>query len=173
FYRRWSERAADKQQLSFGFSAAADVRALEVHTDLLGSTFLMSFCGQQWPVKLPLLGEHNVRNELAVAAAGFALQLPAERIIAGLQAAGAVSGRLQWVTGVQGQRILNAAHNATPASAKAAIHVLEHAPRSWLVLGDMAELGADAVQQHADIGRYARAQGIRNVLATEIGRAHV
>src|SRR5690606_36434380 len=34
FYRRWSERAADKQQLSFGFSAMADVRALDVHTDL-------------------------------------------------------------------------------------------------------------------------------------------
>lgn len=166
FYRRWSERAADKQQLSFGFSAMADVRALDIHTDLQGSTFLMSFRGQQWPVKLPLLGEHNVRNALAVAAAAFALQLPAEKIVAGLQAAGAVSGRLQWVTGVQGQRILNDAYNANPASVKAAVDVLKQAANSWLVLGDMAELGADAVQQHADIGRYARAQGIRHVLAT-------
>lgn len=166
FYSRWSQRAADKQQLSFGFSAAADVRAQNIQTDLQGSTFLMSFRGQQWPVKLPLLGEHNVRNALAVAAAGFALQLPAEKIIAGLQAAGAVSGRLQWVTGGQGQRILNDAYNANPASVKAAVDVLKQASHSWLVLGDMAELGADAVQQHADIGRYARAQGIRHVLAT-------
>ncbi|WP_265573436.1 UDP-N-acetylmuramoyl-tripeptide--D-alanyl-D-alanine ligase [Venatoribacter cucullus] len=166
FYRRWSERAADKQQLSFGFSAAADVRAQNIQTDLQGSHFTLLFGAQQWPVNLPLLGEHNVRNALAVAAAGFALQLPAEKIIAGLQAAGAVSGRLQWVTGVQGQRILNDAYNANPASVKAAIHVLKHAPRSWLVLGDMAELGADAVQQHADIGVYARRQGIQHVLAT-------
>lgn len=166
FYSLWSKRVTDKKQLSFGFSAAADVRALDIQTDLQGSTFLMAFRGQQWAVKLPLLGEHNIRNALAVAAAAFALQLPAEKIVAGLQAAGAVSGRLQWVTGEQGQRILNDAYNANPASVKAAVDVLKQASHSWLVLGDMAELGADAVQQHADIGVYARTQGIKHLLAT-------
>ena len=166
FFARWTERAASRHILSFGFSDTADVRATDIRSDLQGSVFMLEFRGNCWPVRLPLLGEHNVRNALAVAAAAFALNMPAERIIAGLENAHAVAGRLQWVQGARGQRILNDAYNANPASVRAAIQVLRHATNSWLVLGDMAELGADEQALHAAVGRYAREQGIQHVLAT-------
>ena len=168
YYQRWATRAAARKQISFGLSDRADVRALNIQCDLQGSIFTLQYEGNSWPVRLPLLGEHNVRNALAVAAAGFALGMTAGKIIAGLEDAGAVAGRLQWVQGAKGQRILNDAYNANPASVKAAIDVLKHAERSWLVLGDMAELGADEAAQHTAIGRYARAQGIQHVLTTGV-----
>lgn len=168
YYQRWATRAAARKQISFGLSDRADVRALNIQCDLQGSIFTLQYQGNSWPVRLPLLGEHNVRNALAVAAAGFALGMTAGKIIAGLEDAGAVAGRLQWVQGDRGQRILNDAYNANPASVKAAIDVLKHAERSWLVLGDMAELGADEAAQHTAIGRYARAQGIQHVLTTGV-----
>ena len=166
FYGVWAERSAAVKQLSFGFSAAADVRASSLQCDLEGSHFVLHLDGEAYTVRLPLLGEHNVRNALAVTAAAYALGLSAAEIIQGLQQATTVSGRLHWLDGQSGQRILNDAYNANPASVKAAINVLKHAPRSWLVLGDMAELGENELAAHADIGRYAHDQGIQHLLAT-------
>ncbi|WP_430459952.1 UDP-N-acetylmuramoyl-tripeptide--D-alanyl-D-alanine ligase [Thalassolituus sp. LLYu03] len=165
FYPQWAERA-QTQQLSFGFSEQADVRALAIETTLSGSRFVLAFKGQQWPAELPLPGVHNVRNALAVAAAAFALGMSGDEITSGLKKAVAVGGRLQWLDGVNGQRILNDAYNANPASVRAAIDVLKQAENSWLVLGDMAELGADELALHASVGAYAREQGIKHLVAT-------
>ncbi len=166
FYAEWAERAAAVKLLSFGFSASADVRASNLQCDLQGSRFILHLDGEEYAVRLPLLGEHNVRNALAVSAAAYALGLSAAEIIQGLQQAATVSGRLHWLEGKSGQRILNDAYNANPASVKAAIDVLKHAAHSWLVLGDMAELGDGELAAHADVGRYAQAQGIQHLLAT-------
>lgn len=166
FYSRWAERAAGVKQLSFGFSENADVRAVDITTSLQGSQFTLTFAGGQWATELPLPGLHNVRNALAVAAAGFALGMSADDIICGLKNAVAVNGRLQWVTGAQGQQILNDAYNANPASMRAAVDVLKQAENSWLVIGDMAELGPDEMTLHAGVGRYAKEQGISHLLAT-------
>ena len=166
FYGQWAERAQGIRQLSFGLQAHADVRAENIVSALDGSRFDLVYQGHRQAVKLPLLGQHNVRNALAVAAAAFALDIPLTAIVAGLEQATTVSGRLQWLHGQQGQRILNDAYNANPASVRAAVDVLAlAADNGWLVLGDMAELGADELELHAAAGRYARAQGIRHLLA--------
>lgn len=169
FYSQWEKRALrnfDAEIISFGFSEQADVRALNINCSLTESTFDLYYHTQTYPVRLPLLGEHNVRNALAVAAAAFSLNISAEKIVAGLQAVGSVTGRLQWLKGSKGQQILNDAYNANPASIKAAISVLKSAESNWLVLGDMAELGPNELAEHAAIGRFARKQGIQHLLAT-------
>ncbi|OOY41649.1 hypothetical protein BOV91_10370, partial [Solemya velum gill symbiont] len=52
-------------------------------------------------------------------------------------------------------------YNANPDSVTAAITVLKELPgRSVLVLGDLAELGEGAEQQHANLGVVAREAGI-------------
>ena len=165
FYVNWARRAEGINQLSFGLSAGADVRAENIRSSLTGSDFDLCFNGEHFAVSLPLPGVHNVRNALAVAAAAFALQLPGEKIVAGLNAAQAVKGRLQRLDGSAGQQIINDAYNANPASVEAAIDVLKNAAQSWLVLGDMAELGPETAELHARCGRYAKAQGIKHLLA--------
>ena len=52
-------------------------------------------------------------------------------------------------------------YNANPDSARAAIDVLAELPGPrLLVLGDMGEVGDQGPQFHAEVGEYARAQGI-------------
>lgn len=169
FFPQWQARALKNfgvEIISFGLSEQAAVRAQNIQCDLSGSTFELYYQGKEYSVRLSLLGEHNISNALAVAAAGFALDMSAEKIVAGLEAVCCVAGRLQWQDGSKGQKILNDAYNANPASIKAAIQVLKNATTSWLVLGDMAELGANELAEHEAIGHFARQHGVQHLLAT-------
>lgn len=163
----WEERARKRGLAirSYGLHPDAFVRAEHLSCDLNGSRFQLCVGDENVAVSLPLLGEHNVRNALAVTAAALFLGLTLEQVSQGLNAAMAVAGRLQWLEGANGQRILDDAYNANPASVKAAIDVLKHAQNSWLVLGEMAELGASELIMHTEVGRYAREQGIQHVMS--------
>lgn len=165
----WIKRAAAQgvsNILLFGLAEHADVRATDIECSLQGSRFELSYRGQRQWVNLPLLGEHNVVNALAAAAAGFALSLSMAQVVAALENAAAVQGRLQKLTGANGQTLFDDAYNANPTSVKAAIDVLQLAASNWLVLGDMAELGANEVAEHQAVGAYAKTQGIQHLLAT-------
>lgn len=166
FFTQWQKRAANKTIITFGLSGDADVTATDVESGLNGSRFILSVKGNCHKVNLPLLGEHNVRNALAVAAAATALGLSLDDIVAGLQTAEAYKGRLQWCQGAQQQRILDDSYNANPASVFAAIDVLASAENSWLVLGDMAELSGEAEKSHRQVGEYAKEKGITHLVAT-------
>ncbi len=163
---RLSARNAGVKITSFGFSEQADVRAEHIKTGMLDSQFTLLAEGQSLSVNLPLPGEHNIRNALAVVAATRAVGLSFEQIISGLESAVAVKGRLQKNTGRNGQIILDDSYNANPGSFRAAIDVLAQAEKSWLVMGDMAELGADEVSLTAGIGAYAKAKKIKVLTAT-------
>jgi len=103
-FAQWQHRAAHLQQLTFGFSESADVRAVNIRCSLEGSEFDVLCDGQTVAIKLPLLGEHNVRNALAVIAATHAAGLSWDHIVKGLQASVTVKGRLQPCRGAAGQR---------------------------------------------------------------------
>jgi UDP-N-acetylmuramoyl-tripeptide--D-alanyl-D-alanine ligase len=109
-----------------------------------------------------LQGRHNIANMLAAIAAATALNIPAEKIIAGIAAMRAVPGRMQTVSGWRdGVLLLNDAYNANPFSVKAAIDVLaQQAGQRILVLGQMAELGDDTELFHRQMGEYAKQKNI-------------
>jgi UDP-N-acetylmuramoyl-L-alanyl-D-glutamate--2,6-diaminopimelate ligase len=80
----------------------AEVRAEVERLDRDGSAFLLHLCGsaphsRAARVRLPLVGRHNVMNALAAAAACAALGVDTEAIVAGLEHAEAVPGRLERV----------------------------------------------------------------------------
>lgn len=170
FFDRWLTRVMvgnpGVSVVSFGFSEAADVRATDIKTGMLDSEFMLHAEGQSFRIQLPLPGEHNIRNALAVVAATRATGLSFEQIIAGLESAVAVKGRLQKNTGLNDQVVLDDSYNANPGSFRAAIDVLAKAENGWLVMGDMAELGDDAVAMTAGIGEYARQKKIHALIAT-------
>jgi UDP-N-acetylmuramoyl-tripeptide--D-alanyl-D-alanine ligase len=100
-------------------------------------------------------------NALAASAAAMAVGMDLTIIKQGLESLQAVKGRLALIIGVSGREIIDDTYNANPDSARAAIDVLaERDSKRLLVLGDMAELGDNAVQFHQDIGTYAKSQGI-------------
>jgi UDP-N-acetylmuramoyl-tripeptide--D-alanyl-D-alanine ligase len=163
-------RMTRAEVVGFGMGEAAAWRALDVHCDVDAQGFntrftLVSPQGRA-SVVLALAGRHNVMNALAAAAAAAAgASLP--NIVAGLAAVRAVPGRLQFKRAQSGAWLIDDSYNANPSSVRAAIEVLAQLDgKKWLVLGDMAELGAFAQSSHAEIGAYARAHGIERLFTT-------
>jgi UDP-N-acetylmuramoyl-tripeptide--D-alanyl-D-alanine ligase len=166
FYTDWLLRAGERKVISFAIEHDADVMAKNIICDEQGSRFDLVYQQQSFPCMIPLLGQHNVSNALSVIAAGLAVNLELTAIVTQLMTMPAVEGRLQWVDGIDGIRIINDSYNASPASVKAGIDVLAlWKEKAWLVLGDMAELGEDSAAIHAEMGEYAKQAGIANLLA--------
>ncbi len=107
-------------------------------------------------IQLNLLGEHNVANALAAAAAAHALGVPLVDIQRGLENLQPVKGRAVAQLTANGVRVIDDSYNANPASICAAIDILAgFSGRTVLVLGDMGELGAWAEPAHREVGAYA------------------
>jgi UDP-N-acetylmuramoyl-tripeptide--D-alanyl-D-alanine ligase len=118
-------------------------------------------------VELAVPGIHNVMNALAATAVASALDIALEDIVEGLSGFGGVSGRLSTLYTPCGARIINDTYNANPFSLKAAMNVLvAREADTWLILGDMAELGDEEEVLHRRAGEQARALGVKHLLAT-------
>jgi UDP-N-acetylmuramoyl-tripeptide--D-alanyl-D-alanine ligase len=139
-------------------------QAIRLATDSVSFTLVIQ--QQAIAVQLNTLGEHSVRNALAAAACAFAAGANLEQIQRGLANFSPVSGRMTRHPGYAGSLVIDDSYNANPGSVRAAIDVLAAQPHhTVLVLGDMAELGEDAEQLHADVGAYARARGIKHLFS--------
>jgi UDP-N-acetylmuramoyl-tripeptide--D-alanyl-D-alanine ligase len=99
-------------------------------------------------------------NALAATAVSTALGIKLENTIEGLESLQPVKGRLAPVAGLYNSQILDDTYNANPDSAVAALDVLAQQENTTFVLGDMAELGSDAVAMHQRIGKKAKDLGI-------------
>lgn len=167
YFDLWSTMADDLAIVSFGYSDTATVRVLNVQSGANGSTFDLQLPDDSIAIELPLPGAHNVSNACAAAAVAHAAGLTPEQIRLGLQSAQPVEGRLRPVAGVHGLRLFDDTYNANPASVVAAAkYVAAQEGASWMVLGDMGELGADAIAMHRAVGEEIRKAGVARLLAT-------
>jgi UDP-N-acetylmuramoyl-tripeptide--D-alanyl-D-alanine ligase len=157
--------------VTFGVREAADFRASEVEASVGSEGFHTRFrltapLGAA-TISLNLGGAHNVANALAAAATAASAGARLEHIVAGLATVRAVPGRLQFRRCLGGGWLIDDSYNANPSSVRAALEVLAALPgRRWVVLGDMAELGAFALEEHVRLGESARAHGIERLYAT-------
>lgn len=114
-------------------------------------------------VQLALSGEHNVANALAAVACCYGVGVRIETCVSALAYASGAPGRMQRINTPTGV-LIDDSYNANPESVKAAIRWLAMQPLSTLVLGDMAELGENAVDLHREMGAYALAQGVTKLI---------
>lgn len=152
----WKTLAGQNRILTFGSTEGTDV-----HIESFDPVVL-DVAGHTHPVKLSLQGRHNVINAAAAAAACLAIDIKMDEVVKGLENMVPVSGRLMPCRGPRGSLVIDDSYNANPSSTLAAIDVLaqQDAQQKILVLGDMAELGDEAVSLHAEVGRQATAAGI-------------
>lgn len=149
--------------ITYGHASGAAVRAAGAAVDTAdGVAFSLEIAGQRHRVTLAFVGQHNVTNALAAAAAGTALGLGPDEIARGLESARPVKGRCVWRSAPAGVRILDDTYNANPASVKAALDAAAAhlgGRRLLVVLGDMLELGDIAETAHREVGRQVAAAG--------------
>jgi UDP-N-acetylmuramoyl-tripeptide--D-alanyl-D-alanine ligase len=149
---------SSRRVLFFGQSAEAAVRAQRVVESDRGVSFELVLPGGRTPVALNTPGRFMVSNALAAASVGHLNGLSAARIKAGLETFAPGKGRLQVIATAKGIHLIDDTYNANPASMAAAFETLQALRKdspAWIVLGDMRELGAQAVVLHREVGHKA------------------
>ncbi len=152
--------------VTFGIKRAADVSAQKIKLNgAEGSTFELVVDNVGEPVTFPLVGEHNIYNALAAAAAAM------DRGVMPSQAAMALSSirppdKRGQVLNIGGATIINDCYNSNPRALEAMIDTLASmkAERHILVVGEMLELGPTAEALHRESGRHAAEKKIDLVI---------
>jgi UDP-N-acetylmuramoyl-L-alanyl-D-glutamate--2,6-diaminopimelate ligase len=81
--------------LSFGLDPQCDVHARDVALAYTGTKFSLHTPAGEAPVNLAIVGRHNLRNALAAAGIAVAAGWPLEAVVAGLEDAEPLPGRLE------------------------------------------------------------------------------
>jgi len=158
----WKKVAGDRKVIDFALSAPAVVSGI-----LLGNGHLqINTDNGSIEVQLKTLGLHNASNALAAAAVALAANLSLENIQNGLEVFSPVSGRMQSSQLNAQCTLIDDSYNANPDSVRAAIDALKQSGKlSWLVLGDMGEVGDQGPAFHEEVGAYAAEQGVTKLFA--------
>jgi UDP-N-acetylmuramyl tripeptide synthase len=125
---------------------APAVRATDVRLEgVRAARFLLHTPAGEAPVALPLPGLYNVYNALAAAALAHALEVPLERIVAGLESTRAAFGRAESVTigGPADPRELRILLVKNPAGANEVLRTLALEPGEHDLLGVLNDNIAD------------------------------
>jgi UDP-N-acetylmuramoyl-tripeptide--D-alanyl-D-alanine ligase len=152
---------------------AADLRAGDVQLDDDGRATAVVVT--PWgTVRLapPLPGRHHLTNALCALAVAGAAGVDIEAAAAAIATAPTSASRSA-VHRAGGVTVVDDAYNASPPTVVAALATLARLPaqRRWAVLGTMAELGADAVAMHREVG--AACASLQHLVAVGEGGAAI
>ncbi|WP_420899597.1 UDP-N-acetylmuramoyl-tripeptide--D-alanyl-D-alanine ligase [Escherichia coli] len=163
----WQSVIGSRKVWRFSPNAAnSDFTATNIHVTSHGTEFTLQTPTGSVDVLLPLPGRHNIANALAAAALSMSVGATLDAIKAGLANLKAVPGRLFPVQLAENQLLLDDSYNANVGSMTAAVQVLAEMPGyRVLVVGDMAELGAESEACHVQVGEAAKVAGIDRVLS--------
>ncbi|OBJ52961.1 UDP-N-acetylmuramoyl-tripeptide--D-alanyl-D-alanine ligase [Mycobacterium asiaticum] len=164
-------------------SPQGDVWAGPVTLDELARPqFTLHAGDQQADIRLGVYGDHQVSNALCAAAVALECGAGIDQVADALAAAGPVSRhRMQVTTRADGVTVIDDAYNANPDSMRAGLQALAWIARggsdpaaagrrSWAVLGEMAELGDDAISEHDRVGRLAVRLDVSRLVVVGTGR---
>jgi UDP-N-acetylmuramoyl-tripeptide--D-alanyl-D-alanine ligase len=134
---------------TYGTQDADVVGHLSQSDPFLSVAFDKGFTGE---IETNLVGAYNLPNVLAAVAVGKFFSLYDEKIREAIRAYNPTNSRSQLVHQGSNKIILDA-YNANPSSMKVAIENFAriHGDNKVLVLGAMAELGTDSLQEHRSL----------------------
>jgi UDP-N-acetylmuramoyl-tripeptide--D-alanyl-D-alanine ligase len=167
FAEDWLQLNRGRSVITFGAGDNADVYAKSVASGRVRLHSQLQGREKTVETNCQLVGAHNLMNIAAAAAAAMASGIDIDTVAKGVANAEPVKGRLNFHQLQNNIAVIDDTYNANPASARAAIDVLaDTAGEHWLVLGDLKELGDEAVDHHSSLGQYALQNGVNRVFAT-------
>ncbi len=156
--------------LTFGLDTTADVMAADIECARLGlSRFRLCTPLGEAMAELPLPGRHNLSNALAAAAVATCFGLAPEAIAGALATAQPTEMRGEVIDFAEGFSVIDDSYNSNPASLLSMARALaeghgagadERARRTFVVAGEMLELGAEGATLHRAAGREIAALGV-------------
>jgi UDP-N-acetylmuramoyl-tripeptide--D-alanyl-D-alanine ligase len=155
---------ADAARGRAGAVVAAGLDAGDVHPDRWG----LDEDGRGWlafgdrTIRVPLRGEHNLRNAMLALAVADRLGIGLDDAARGLEATPVLPMRMDWRS-LGSLTVINDAYNANPASARESIRLLDGLTTTRqrvLVLATMLELGPQGPALHDEIARAALASRV-------------
>jgi UDP-N-acetylmuramoyl-tripeptide--D-alanyl-D-alanine ligase len=161
----------------------ADVWAGDVTLDELARPrFTLHTASDAVDIALAVHGDHQVSNALCAAAVALECGATGVQVAQALAGAGPVSQhRMAVTTRDDGVTVVNDAYNANPDSMRAGLAALawmargggrpDQRRRSFAVLGEMGELGEDAISEHDRIGRLAVRLDVSRLVVVGTGRS--
>ena len=164
FGRDFGERA-----VYYGTTERADVKAVDIEErGLNGVSFKVSAYGQSAPVRLRLMGRHNVLNVLAAIATGLQAGITLAECAAAAEGLSAGDKRgevVEW----RGARLVNDSYNSNPRALDAMVDALiatrvTGGGRRIVIAGEMLELGPGAEELHRACGARMAAAGVDAVI---------
>ncbi|BDZ50435.1 UDP-N-acetylmuramoyl-tripeptide--D-alanyl-D-alanine ligase [Frondihabitans sucicola] len=164
--------------VTFGLSDGATYRATDIDVSSTGTSFTLHAPGVTRPVALKILGEHHVMNALAALGVAGEWGLDVDRAATVLESVTrAERWRMEVLEAGPGITVINDAYNASPDSVAAALKTLAQITgpdqRSVAVLGEMAELGDYAQEEHDRIGRLVVRLNIHKLVVVGNAARHV
>ena len=121
----------------------------------------VTYHGATHRIRLGFLGMHNALNATGAFALGLALGYSPSECVTELESARPYARRLNVLDAPGGVTVVDDCYNANAASMQAALETLTGLAtggRRVAVLGDMLELGAGELQDHAELGKLAGGQ---------------
>jgi UDP-N-acetylmuramoyl-tripeptide--D-alanyl-D-alanine ligase len=154
--------------LGFGTHADASVKLIDHHLYATASAVTASVMGEIVDYCIAIPGQHWVMNSLAVLAAVKAAGGDVGAAAAAMSSLQPLEGRgrrHRIAAGEGHAELIDESYNASPASMRAAFAVLGamipgRGARRIAVLGDMLELGDDAVRLHVELAQPIQEAGI-------------
>jgi UDP-N-acetylmuramoyl-tripeptide--D-alanyl-D-alanine ligase len=146
-----------KKVMTYGLGANNDIRAAKIQNlGREGLSFELQYFGQSQTVRLRVPGLQNVFNALGASAIAICLKESPVHIVKGLGGFEGIRGRFMIAPLPHGITLVDDTYNSNPSSLKAAIEsvkeLAKNGGRVIIGLGEMMELGDEAVPAHVEAG---------------------
>jgi len=155
--------------LLYGLSEKATIRAVDIRPTDQGHTFRLILPSGDVRVGLDIPGKFMISNALAAAGVGQSIGLEADQIRKGLENFVPAAGRMNVLHTRGDFHIIDDTYNANPGSMAGALDTLSALRkdrRSFVVMGDMKELGGKSAELHHQVGDLAARSGITALFIT-------
>jgi UDP-N-acetylmuramoyl-tripeptide--D-alanyl-D-alanine ligase len=161
--KHWKSMRSDINIVTFGLESSSDFHSSDINFKTNGVHFSVEskYLDQNKKLNSKLEGNHNVINILASCAVHYCLKKNINEITKNIGSVIFHNSRSSKIKWIKGSILIDDTYNANPDSARKSIDLLSnYSNKTYMILGDMLELGRYKKKLHKEIGQYAKIKGI-------------